>query len=453
MTATGWRRVDVVERLEAGSLRVAEAARILGLSVRQVKRLRKVFRLKGVGGLVHGNTGRAPAHRTPSCIREKVVELRRGKYTGFNDTHFTEKLLEKERVELSRESVRRILRGAGEGAVRRRRARKHRSRRERSAQTGMMLLWDGSRHSWLEERGPLLCMMAAVDDASGEVMPGAHFVQQECAAGYMRVLKATCATKGIPLAIYMDKHGSLKRNDGYWTLEEELAGEQRPTQVGEAMAELGIRVIHALSPQAKGRVERLWGVLQDRLVSEMRVAGAKTLDEAQAVLDAFIPTYNKRFGVPPRETTTAFLKVPPGMKLEKVCSFRYLATVGNDNAVRTNGEVIDIPQGPGGRSYAKARVDVRQLLDGNWRVYLKDELIAAKQGHQMTSELRTKRRTKESSASKAFKHALKTWQPVPRKPKRRPARRRRSPGGPIPFNVRPARPKKSTMRVTESLRS
>lgn len=449
MTAMGWRRVDVVERLEAGSLRVSEAAQVLGLSVRQVKRLRKAFRASGADGLVHGNAGKAPAHRTPSCIRENVIELRRGKYSGFNDTHFTEKLLEQEGMKLSRESVRRILREVGEGAVRRRRARQHRSRRERSAQTGMMLLWDGSRHAWLEERGPLLCLMAAVDDATGEVMPGAHFVQQECAAGYLRVLKETCAIKGIPLAIYMDQHGSLKRNDGYWTLEEELVGEQKPTQVGQAMEELGIRVIHALSPQAKGRVERLWGVLQDRLVSEMRMAGATSRDEAQAVLEAFLPAYNKRFGVRAREAVSAFLRVPPGMKLERVCSFRYPAVVGNDNAVRSCGEVIDIPPGPGSRSYAKARVDVRQLLDGRWQVYLEDQLLAEKKGSEAT-ELRAKKRTRSSAESKAFKHAIRTWQAVPKRPQYRPVRKKRSPGGATPFNTRP-RSKKSATRVTKSL--
>ena len=306
-----------------------------------------------------------------------------------------------------------------------------------------------SRHAWLEERGPLLFLMAAVDDATGEVMPGAHFIQQESGAGYLRVLKETCTIKGIPLAIYMDQHGSLKRNDGYWTLEEELAGEQKPTQVGQAMDELGIRVIHALSPQAKGRVERLWGVLQDRLVSEMRVAGATTRDEAQAVLEAFLPAYNKRFGVPPREAVGAFLKVPPGMKLERVCSFRYPAVVGNDNAVRTCGEVIDIPPGPSSRSYAKARVDVRQLLDGRWQVYLQDQLLAEKQGSEAT-ELRAKKRTRTSAGSKAFKHAVKTWQAIPRRPQDRPVRKKRSPGGITPFNTRP-RTKKSATRVTKSL--
>lgn len=447
MTAKGWRRVDVVERLEAGSLRVGEAAQVLRISVRQMKRLRKAFRRNGAAGLIHGNTGKEPAHRTASCIREKIVELRRGKYAGFNDTHFTEKLIEKERLKLSRESVRRILRDAGEGAVRRRRARKHRSRRERSAQVGMMLLWDGSRHAWLEERGPLLCLMAAVDDATGEVMPGAHFVEQECAAGYLKVLKATCAEKGIPLAIYMDQHGSLKRNDDYWTLEEEFAGEQKSTQVGQAMEELGIRVIYALSPQAKGRVERLWGVLQDRLVSELRLAGATTREDAQAGLDAFVPTYNKRFGVMARELGSAFLKVPSGMRLEKVCSFRYPAQVGNDNAVRTCGEVIDVPPGPSSRSYAKARVDVRQLLDGRFQVYFQGQLLAEKQG-DATRELRAKKQQRTSAASKAFKRGMKTWEAIPRRHSSRPARKRRSPGGPLPFNTRPRkRPRKSGTAV------
>src|SRR5207247_3424353 len=124
--------------------------------------------------------------------------------------------------------------------------------------------WDGSLHDWLEGRGPMLCLMAAMDDATGELLPGAHFVERECAAGYLRVLLAVTREKGLAWSIYMDRHSSLKRNDEHWTLEEELRGEQERTQVGRALDELGIEPIYALSPEAKGRIERLWGTLQDR---------------------------------------------------------------------------------------------------------------------------------------------------------------------------------------------
>ncbi len=200
----------------------------------------------------------------------------------------------------------------------------------------MMILWDGSRHAWLEDRGPLLCLMAAVDDATGELLPGAHFVEQECAAGYLRVLLAISREKGIPLSGYMDRHGSLRRNDDHWTLEEELRGLQDPTHVGRALAALEIEAIFALSPQAKGRVERLWGTLQDRLVSELRLAGARTVEEANALLEWFRPDYNARFARPPLEVQPAWRKVRKGLDLDRICSFYYEATVQNDNSPMPN---------------------------------------------------------------------------------------------------------------------
>ena len=239
-----------------------------------------------------------------------------------------------------------------------------------------MLLWDGSRHAWLEARGPMLCLIAAIDDATGELLPGAHFVTQECAAGYLRVLEAVVRTHGVPWSVYMDQHGALKRNDDHWTLAEEQRGAQDPTQVGTALHALGIEAIYALSPQAKGRVERLWGTLQDRLVSELRLARARTLVEAEAVLARYREAHNRRFAVAAAERTPAWRPLRRGHDLARLCSFRYEATVGKDNAVRLAGTILDIPPGPRRRSYADQRVEVRQLLDGSWRVYLADTLIA-----------------------------------------------------------------------------
>src|SRR4026207_1891861 len=172
--------------------------------------------------------------------------LRRGKYEGFNDQHFTEKLAEVEGLRLSRETVRRILREAGIGSPRKRRPPQHPPRRARKAQAGQMILWDGSEHDWLEGRGPRLCLMGAIDDATGELLPGAHFTEQESTVGYLRVLRDILREKGIPHTVYGDRHSSLRRNDKHWTLEEELAGRQEPTQVGRALANLGVEVRYAL---------------------------------------------------------------------------------------------------------------------------------------------------------------------------------------------------------------
>ena len=391
MSQRQWKRLDVVERIGRGRLTVGEAAHVLGLSERQVRRVRRAVEQRGARGVVHGNTGRAPRHRVTAAVREQIVALRRKKYAGFNDQHFTEKLCEVEGVTISRASVQRLLRAAGIGPPRRRRAPKHRRRRDRKPQAGLMILWDGSRHQWLEERGPMLCLMGAIDDATGELLPGAHFVDQECAAGYLRVLQAIAAEKGLPLSAYMDRHGSLKRNDDHWTLEEELRGAQDPTQVGRALQALEIEVIYALSPEAKGRVERLWGTLQDRLVSELRLAGATTGQAANAVLERFRAAHNRRFAIPPADATPAWRPVRRGTDLERVCSFHYEATVLNDNTVRLAGLVIDIPPGPRKRSYAGQRIEVCQLLDGSWRLYLNDTVIATAAA-TTAGDLRTLRR-------------------------------------------------------------
>jgi transposase len=404
MSIRQWKRFEAVERMAKGELTVREAAQVLGLSVRQVRRVRRAVGRDREQGVVHGNTGRAPANRLAEGVRRRIVELRRKKYEGFNDHHFTEKLVEVEGVKVSRPTVQRVLRGAGIGPPRKRRPVRHRRRRERKAQAGLMVLWDGSRHDWLEGRGPMLCLMGSLDDASGELLPGAHFVEQECAAGYLTVLKAIAEAKGLPWSAYMDRHGSLRRNDEHWTLEEELRGEQDPTQVGRALKSLEIEVIYALSPQAKGRVERLWGTLQDRLVSELRLAGASTTAEANAVLERFRADHNRRFAVSPVNPVSAWRTVRRGIDLERVCSFYYGATVLNDNTVRVGGVVvIDIPPGPRKRSYAKQRVEVRQLLDGSWRVYLGDELIATAVS-TTTTELRVlKRGRRPPSAAAAGK--------------------------------------------------
>lgn len=256
-----------------------------------------------------------------------------------------------------------------------------------------MLLWDGSRHDWLEGRGPWLCLVAAIDDATSALLPGGHFVTQECAAAYFGVLRAVVTTHGVPWSIYMDQHGALQRNDDHWTLAEELRGQQDPTQVGQALQALEIAAIYALSPQAKGRVERLWGTLQDRLVSELRLASARTIADANAVLERYRPVHNRRFAVPPQDTTPAWRPLRRGVDLDRVCSFRYEATVLNDNTIHLAGMVLDIPPGPRGRSYRAKRVEVRQLLDRSWRVYLGDQEIAT--GPATThGELRAQRRRK-----------------------------------------------------------
>src|SRR2546422_2787088 len=313
-------------RLGGGKLAGGGGARGLGVAGRQVRRIRRRVGEGGRAGLQHGNRGQVPVNKLRAAVRARILRLRRGKYRDFNDVHFTEKLAaETPPVLIGVRTVRRLLRAAGVGAVRGRRPPKHRRRRDRKAQAGLMLLWDGSRHDWLEGRGPWLCLVAAIDDATGALLAGAHFVEQECAAGYLRVLRDVVATHGVPWSIYMDQHGALKRNDDHWTLAEELRGAQDPTQVGQALQALGIEAIYALSPQAKGRVERLWGARQDRLVSELPLAGAATAAAADAGLAPYPPGRDRPLAILPPDTTPAWRPPRPGGRLDPAGSFPHEA--------------------------------------------------------------------------------------------------------------------------------
>jgi Integrase core domain. len=347
---------------------------------------------RGVKGLVHGNRGKQPWNKTASAKIEKVIKWVRGKYQGLNDTHLTEKLKEKEKISISRSAVRRILRQAGIAAVRKRGVKRHYKRRERKAQEGALVLWDGSPHRWFGEGLREWSLMAVIDDATGKLLCGV-FALEEDAQSYLICLKQMLLDKGIPLAIYMDRHGIFRRNDEHWTVQEQLAGEQTPTQVGQALRALGIKPIFALSPQAKGRVERLFNTLQDRLVQELRLAGINTPERATLFVNgSFKEDFNTRFAKPAKQSEPAWRPLPKGVDVDRICSFRYEATVGNDNAVRLGGMILDIPAGPRRRGYAKARVEVRHLIDGRWRVYYKNDLLLETTPPAVQIPLRTVRR-------------------------------------------------------------
>jgi hypothetical protein len=281
-----------------------------------------------------------------------------------------------------------MLRSAGIASPHKRRVqRKHRQRRERRAAEGMMVLWDGSKHRWFGNACPSCCLMGGIDDSTGKVV-AAHFVAQECSVGYLTLLKQMVSTYGIPGSIYQDRHSALKRTDDQWSVEEQFAGKQDPTQVGAALEALGIEAIYAHSPEAKGRIERLWGTLQDRLVSALRLAGITDIAAANAFLPDFIAKHNARYAVPPATTTPMWRKAR-GLDIDRLIAFRYQATIGNDNAVRLGGLIIDIPPGAHGLGYARQPVEVRQLLNGCWRVYLKDVVLVETEPSAVVEPIRS----------------------------------------------------------------
>ena len=362
------RRVIVLTQVVGGGMTVAEAAVQMGVSERQVRRLVAGFRREGVVAVVHGNRGRAPAHTVAEETRHQVRALATGKGAGFNQQHLTEQLAEREGITLSRSTVRRILAAEGITRPRTRRPPVSRQRRERWTQAGALVQIDASAHDWPEGRGPRLTLFAAIDDATGEVV-AALFRAVEDAHGYFLLVRQIVTTHGRPLAVYHDRHSIFRVPTRGETVTEQLTGQRQPTQFGRVLETLGIAGISAHSPQAKGRVERLFGTLQDRLVSVLRLAGATTMAQANTVLASFVPDFNARFRVPAADPTPWYRPVAADIDLEGVCCFTYQRTVGMDNTVRLGEHRLQLQATRQRQSWARAVVEVREHLDGKLTVW------------------------------------------------------------------------------------
>lgn len=376
---------------------VKEAAVLLRISERQVLRLLRSYRQAGVEALVHGNRGRSPRHATASDVRERVAALAAGPYDGANYAHLADLLREREGLEISRWTVRRLLQAQGIASVRRRRKAKHRSRRERYPQEGMLLQVDGSRHQWLGPEGAWLTIVGGIDDATSTV-PYAVFREHEDAQGYLLLLQGVLREKGLPLAVYSDRH-SIFIQSAPESLEEQLLGQREPTQVGRALVELGIQRIAANSPQAKGRVERLWQTFQERLVMELRLAGAKTLSEANQVLWAYLPKYNVQFGVPAAVAGSAYRPLPAGLDLAGVLCFKYRRTVASDNTVAFAGKTFQVQPHPKRASYARTTIEVQERLDGRVVVCHQGHVLAITEAPEGPVTLRARTGKRASAAA------------------------------------------------------
>ena len=396
-------RVMILNEVEKGVMTGEQAARITGISLRHVKRLLASYRKEGLAALAHGNRGRKPSNAIGEDVRKEVFKLASTKYAGLNHQHFTEFLGEYEDIFLSRSSVRNILLESGIRSPRSRRAPKHRSRRERYPQEGMLLQIDGSPHDWLEGRGPRLTLIGAIDDATGKV-PYALFREQEDSKGYFLLLRDIVLSNGIPLALYHDRHSIFEVSpDKLPSIEEQLEGKRPLTQFGRLMEELGITSISALSPQAKGRIERLWGTFQDRLKSELRLAGARTAEEANRVLWSFLPRYSQKFAVPAAQPGSGYRQVDEGLAADEVFCFKHQRTVGADNVVRFEGHRLQIVPTNGRASYARCRVEIQERLDGSLAVYYQGKRLTTRAAPPEPCVLRA-----SASAGKVAKPAAVT---------------------------------------------
>jgi transposase len=367
------RRPGLVQLAVTGKITTAEGARSLDMSLRQFRRLKARYRAEGVRGLVHRRRGQPSGRGLDGALRDRIVELVQTRYRDFNDCHCTEKLREVEGLAVSRDTVRRLRRGRGLPPKRRRRPPQHRTRRPRYPAMGRLVLVDGSPFDWLGT-GASLLLLGAIDDATSIVL-ALHWRPAEDLHGYVTLLQRVAERHGLPVSLYGDRLGVFVRNDAHWSLEEELQGAQHPTQFGQVLRDLGIGYIAAHSPQAKGRIERLWATLQDRLVAELRLRGITTVAAAEAYLPTYLADHNRRFTQPPGEPVAAWRRPPRDLPERLAC--RYTRVVARDNTVRLGSRLVQIPSGPHGRSYAGCRVGVRECLDGR--------LLVDYQGHRLAT--------------------------------------------------------------------
>lgn len=412
MTVREQRRGRVLMQVLAGAITLKEAALVMGVSLRQARRLKGAMAQEGPAGLTHGNRGRLSSRRTDQATREAVEAHYRATYHECNVQHVSELLDERERISLSVETVRRILKEAGLIVPKHRRA-THRHRRERVAAEGMLLQIDASPFRWLGPGGPKWTLVGGIDDATSDPV-AAVFREQEDAAGYMELLRAVVTTKGIPAAVYRDRHMIFevpKRLQP--SLEEELAGERFPTQVGRLLAELGVQSIPAYSPQAKGRVERSWRTQQDRLVAELRLAGVQTIEQANEFVPGYLERYRARFAVPPRSPDSAYVPVGPETDLERLFCFKYQRKVAPDNTIRFGAGAIQIPAGPDRLSYARVTVEVHERLDGSIAVYYQARQLLVLSAPARSQPLR--------SRGRQFRPLQTSAQPTPLVPTDTPA--------------------------------
>ncbi len=353
-------RLGPIRAAIEGKMTNSKGAELTGLSLRQFKRLKARVRRQGPRGLLHGNCGRASPRRLAPAIREQVVGLLEHPEARLNDCHIRD-LLRERGVRLSAETVRVIRRELGLPPKRRHRPPRHHRRRVRAARRGSLVLIDGSPFAWLGPHQPPFTLVGTLDDATGEPLSLVRRAEEDL-HGYVQATRDLITTWGIPEAFYGDRTSICVRTDKHWSRAEELAGQRRPTQFGQMLEELGIRYIAATSPQAKGRIERSWQTLQDRLPAEVALWGVRTPEQ----FDAFLPDFLRRcrgwFGVAPQEVEDVWRRPP--RHLDRILACRYPRVVGRDNVVTLPGLVLQIPPGPGGRSSARLRVEVRELLDG-----------------------------------------------------------------------------------------
>jgi hypothetical protein len=353
------RRLHVIHQVHEKKITQVEAGGLLGLTDRQIRRISKRVREVGDGGITHRSRGKPSNRAIDGRTKARVMAVYSTTYADFGPTLAAEKLSEREGIPISDETLRLWLLQAGVTHFKRRK-RPHRQWRERKAHRGELIQMDGSHHAWFEDRGPACVLMAYIDDASGRVY--ARFYAYEGTIPAMDSFKRYIRRYGLPLAVYADKHTTYK-SPAEPTLEEQLEGVEPQSQFERALSELGVEMIHAHSPQAKGRVERLFGTFQDRVIKEMRLAGITTMEEANRFLVGYLPIYNRRFSVKAAGAADLHRPVPKVLALDGILCIKIERTLRNDFTVAHDRKLYQIQD-----NLRVQRVMVEERLDGTLRI-------------------------------------------------------------------------------------
>lgn len=393
-------RLDAMSRVKRKELTVVEAAELMGVSLRQARRIRKRFRDGGDQGLVHRLRGSVSNHRFPEALRDKIVRRHQARYRDFGPTFACEKLAE-EGLVLSPDTLVAILKERQLYAPMRRRA-KHRKRRERRKNFGSMIQVDGSHHDWFEGRRSKCVLMVAVDDATGQTL--ARFYEAETTEAAFEFFGRWVKAQGVPRSVYVDRHGIYRDEDH----------PEKPTQFGRAMKELNVELIPARSPQAKGRVERKHRVFQDRLVKELRLRSISDIEQGDALLEkVLLPEFNRRYAVKPERESDLHREAPGG--IEEILCVREERVVGQDWCVRWKNRWLQIEPQTGAAGLAGRKVMVKQLGTG--------KLLVEREGRKLAFKELANRPTKLLAAKAPVPQMNnRRWRPGPDHPYNREAR-------------------------------
>lgn len=351
MSAKELSRLEIIQRLKEKRLRQKEAAQLLSVGVRQVKRLLRAYREAGAEGLVSKRRGRASPNQLDEKVKRKALKLLHGKYKGFGPTLACEKLVEVDQLSISDESVRQIMMAEGLWTARKVPQQVVHQMRERRASLGELVQMDGSPHAWFEDRGPFCTLLVLIDDATGKLL-GLLFVDQESFHNYAGLVRTYLKRYGKPLAFYTDKHGIFRVNQ----VSREKG--QAQTQFGRAMQELGIELLCANSPQAKGRIERANQTLQDRLVKEMRLRRISSPEQGNAYLPDFIDDFNSRFAVPPRSSHNAHRPLSTLENLSHILTWQEARILSKNLTLQFKKVVYQIQTKPSSYALRQAQVTV-----------------------------------------------------------------------------------------------